>query len=88
MGIQPAREISLVAGTIAAASAAQACHMVGDLKTGHLLGAKPKVQFAAQVVGSVVSVFVSVGLFLLFTKASPCKLTKSMRIYPGFLTIT
>ncbi|KAL5640760.1 hypothetical protein ACGC1H_001300 [Rhizoctonia solani] len=70
--IKPAQEINLVAGIVAAGSAAQACDMVGDLKTGHLLRAKPKNQFVAQVTGSIVSVFLGVGLFVLFTKASPC----------------
>ncbi|KIO25368.1 hypothetical protein M407DRAFT_75782 [Tulasnella calospora MUT 4182] len=46
--------------------------MTGDLKTGHLIGAKPKVQFVAQLVGSTVASFLTVGLFVLFTKASPC----------------
>ncbi|CCO27813.1 putative drug/proton antiporter YHK8 [Rhizoctonia solani AG-1 IB] len=71
-GLKPAQEINLVAGIIAAGSAAQACDMTGDLKTGHLLRAKPKNQFVAQVTGSIVSVFLGVGLFVLFTKASPC----------------
>ncbi|CAE6510756.1 unnamed protein product [Rhizoctonia solani] len=70
--IKPAQEINLVAGIVAAGSAAQACDMTGDLKTGHLLRAKPKNQFVAQVTGSIVSVFLGVGLFVLFTKASPC----------------
>jgi hypothetical protein len=46
--------------------------MTGDLKTGHLVGAKPKVQFVAQLCGVVVAVFLNIGLFNLFTKASPC----------------
>lgn len=71
-GLMPAQEINLVAGIVAAGSAAQASDMTGDLKTGHLLRAKPKNQFVAQITGSVVSVFLGVGLFVLFTKASPC----------------
>jgi len=70
--LMAAQEINLVAGIVAAGSAAQACDMTGDLKTGHLLRAKPKNQFVAQVTGSIVSVFLGVGLFVLFTKASPC----------------
>ena len=45
---------------------------IGDLKTGYLLRAKPKNQFVAQLVGSVVAIFLNVGLFVLFTTASPC----------------
>ena len=46
--------------------------MTGDLKTGHLIGAKPKNQFVAQLVGATVAVFLNVGLFILFTKSAPC----------------
>jgi len=68
----PARMLNLAAGVIAAGSAAQAVDMTGDLKTGYLLRAKPKNQFIAQLAGSLVAVFLTSGLFLLFTKASPC----------------
>jgi len=57
---------------IAAGSAAQASDMTGDLKTGYLLRAKPKYQFIAQLCGAFVAIFMVVGLFILFTKASPC----------------
>jgi len=72
MALKPAQTINLTAGMIAAGSAAQASDMTGDLKTGYLLRAKPRVQFIAQLYGSVVAVFLTSGLFVLFTKASPC----------------
>ncbi|KAK1226738.1 hypothetical protein PQX77_010283 [Marasmius sp. AFHP31] len=72
MAVAPAQMFNLTAGTIASGSAGQSVDMTGDLKTGYLLRAKPKVQFIAQLVGSAVAVFLSVGLFILFTKASPC----------------
>ncbi|KAF8893097.1 OPT oligopeptide transporter protein-domain-containing protein, partial [Infundibulicybe gibba] len=65
----PARMLNLSAGVIAAGSAAQASDMTGDLKTGYLLRAKPRNQFIAQLCGSVVAVFLTSGLFILFTKA-------------------
>jgi uncharacterized oligopeptide transporter (OPT) family protein len=49
--------------------------MTGDLKTGYLLRAKPRNQFVAQLCGSIVSVFLNVGLFILFTQSAPCILT-------------
>lgn len=64
--------LNLTAGVIAAGSAAQGADMTGDLKTGYLLRAKPRNQFVAQIAGSVVAVFLTSGLFILFTKASPC----------------
>lgn len=68
----PARLLNLTAGVIAGGSAAQASDMTGDLKTGYLLRAKPRNQFIAQLFGSVVAIFLTSGLFILFTKASPC----------------
>ena len=47
-------------------------HWSGDLKTGYLLRAKPRNQFVAQLCGAVVAIFLNVGLFILFTTASPC----------------
>ena len=37
-----------------------------DLKTGHLLGASPRAQFFAQLIGSSASIFVTVGAFQLY----------------------
>lgn len=51
--------INLVAGGIAEAGAQQAGDLMQDLKTGHLLGASPKAQFVAQMIGTVYSVFLS-----------------------------
>lgn len=69
---KPAQTLNMAAGVVAAGSAAQASDMTGDLKTGYLLRAKPRNQFIAQLCGSVVAVFLTSGLFILFTKASPC----------------
>ena len=69
--------INLIACVLAAGSAAQASNMTGDLKTGHLLRAKPKHQFVAQLCGATVAVFLKVGLFILFCKSAPCILHPS-----------
>ncbi|KAI0355848.1 oligopeptide transporter [Trametes cingulata] len=68
----PAQTMNLTAGVIAAGSAAQSTDMTGDLKTGYLLRAKPRNQFVAQLCGATVAIFLNVGLFILFTTASPC----------------
>ncbi|KAG1732694.1 OPT oligopeptide transporter protein-domain-containing protein [Suillus paluster] len=49
-----------------------AAHMVGDLKTTHLLRSSPKAVFVAQLFGAVVSIFVSAGLYVVFSTAYPC----------------
>ncbi|KAF5356770.1 hypothetical protein D9756_006705 [Leucocoprinus leucothites] len=70
--IMDAQTLNLAGGVISGGAAAQASDMTGDLKTGYLLRAKPRNQFVAQLCGAVVAVFLSTGLFILFTKASPC----------------
>jgi uncharacterized oligopeptide transporter (OPT) family protein len=67
-----AQLLNLLGGTISAGSAAQSSDMTGDLKTGYLLRAKPRVQFIAQLCGATVAIFLNVGLYILFTTASPC----------------
>jgi len=67
-----AQRLNLMGGVVAAGAAAQSTDMTGDLKTGFLLRAKPKAQYIAQLCGSVVAMFLTVGLYILFTTASPC----------------
>jgi len=67
MPVQDAYMFNLTAGVVSAGAAAQASDMTGDLKTGYLLRAKPRNQFIAQFCGSVVAVFLTTGLFILFT---------------------
>ncbi|KAI9489308.1 OPT oligopeptide transporter protein-domain-containing protein [Zychaea mexicana] len=63
---------NLMAGTIAASAASQSVDMVGDLKTGQLVGASPRSQFLAQAVASIPAIGIAVGLFILFAEAYPC----------------
>lgn len=51
--------INLVAGGVAEAGAQQAGDLMQDLKTGHLIGASPKAQFIAQILGTLYSVVLS-----------------------------
>lgn len=60
------------AGALASQAASHSVDMVGDLKTGHLLGASPSSQFWAQVAGSFLGIWLSVILFVLFASAYPC----------------
>ncbi|KAJ1894846.1 OPT super [Kickxella alabastrina] len=71
-GIMPGNLVgNLVAGGIAEAGAQQAGDLMQDLKTGHLLNASPRAQFAGQMIGSVFSVFVTAGAYLLYNKVYP-----------------
>lgn len=69
---------NLMAGNITASAAAQSVDMVGDFKTGQIVGATPRSQFQTQLVGSFVAVGIAVGLFILFTDAYPCIIDQDM----------
>ncbi|KAG0347208.1 hypothetical protein BG004_008186 [Podila humilis] len=60
---------NLIAGGIAEAGAQQAGDLMQDLKTGHLMGASPKAQFWGQLIGSFASVFISTGVYKLYSAA-------------------
>lgn len=60
---------NLMAGAITAAGASQAADIMQDLKTGHLLGASPRKQLVAQLVGTVIGVLVVVPVFFVFISA-------------------
>ncbi|KAG0259008.1 hypothetical protein BG011_002871 [Mortierella polycephala] len=66
------QKTNLMCANISASICAQAVDMVGDLKTGHLLGASPRSQFLAQCVGSVFAIAAAVPLFILYTEAYKC----------------
>lgn len=73
-----AQRINMTGGIVAAGAAAQSVDMLGDLRTGYLLSASPRVQFVAQAVGSVFSIVLCCGFFVLFSKAYPCIIDESL----------
>jgi len=70
--IKDQQMLNLAGGMVALGAAEQASDMLGDLKTTHLLRASPRVQFYAQLCGALVSIFMSVGMYVLFSQAYPC----------------
>ncbi|KAG0151242.1 hypothetical protein CROQUDRAFT_712984 [Cronartium quercuum f. sp. fusiforme G11] len=64
--------VNLLSGMLAGAAANQTTDMVGDLRTGHLLGASPTSQFYAQLIGAFFSIILAPTLFILFAQAYPC----------------
>ncbi|SMF05032.1 OPT family oligopeptide transporter [Pseudobacteriovorax antillogorgiicola] len=60
---------NLMSAGITGAGASQAGDMMQDLKTGHLLGASPKAQFKAQLIGILSGVFFAVPVYLVFDQA-------------------
>lgn len=60
---------NLMSAGITGAGASQAGDMMQDLKTGYLLGAKPRNQFKAQLFGIMAGVACAVPIYLLYDKA-------------------
>ncbi len=60
---------NLMAAAITGSGASQAGDMMQDLKTGYLLGASPRGQFKAQLVGIAAGVFFCVPIYKLFDSA-------------------
>ncbi|KIM29771.1 hypothetical protein M408DRAFT_22638 [Serendipita vermifera MAFF 305830] len=70
--LQPGNVVAnIIAGGVAEAGAQQAGDLMQDFKTGHLVGASPRAQFQGQVIGSLVSVFVTTTAFTLYSRAYP-----------------
>ncbi|KAJ3988975.1 OPT oligopeptide transporter protein-domain-containing protein [Lentinula detonsa] len=70
--IQPGNIVAnIIAGGVAEAGAQQAGDLMQDLKTGHLCGASPRAQFYGQLIGSVVSIFVTTTAYSLYTRVYP-----------------
>ena len=69
-----AQRMNLVGGAIASGAAGQSTDLVADFRVGFLLKTPPRLQWYAQCIGSVVAMFLSPGMFILFMKAYPCVL--------------
>lgn len=46
--------------------------MIGDFRVGYLLQTPPRLQYAAQLLGTIVATFIAPAVFVLFTTAYPC----------------
>lgn len=70
--IKDAQRVNLVAGGLASGGADVAMSLTSDFRTGFLLGTPPNKQWHAQALGTVISIFLAPGMFVLFTSAYPC----------------
>ncbi|KZO96613.1 oligopeptide transporter [Calocera viscosa TUFC12733] len=70
--LQPGNVVAnIIAGGVAEAGAQQAGDLMQDLKTGHLLHTSPRAQLYSQLLGSLFSIFVTVGAYDLYKRAYP-----------------
>ncbi|KAI1201182.1 OPT oligopeptide transporter protein-domain-containing protein [Nemania serpens] len=70
--ILDAQRINLVAGGLASGAADVGTSLTSDFRTGFLLSTPPNKQWYAQSMGTLISVFLAPGLFVLFATAYPC----------------
>ncbi|KAI3320458.1 OPT superfamily oligopeptide transporter [Xylariaceae sp. AK1471] len=73
--IMDAQRINLVAGGLASGAADVGNALTSDFRTGFLLSTPPNKQWYAQAMGTLISVFLAPGLFVLFSTAYPCILS-------------
>lgn len=71
---ETAQRMNLIGGAIASGAASQSTDLVVDFRVGFLLSTPPRLQWYAQAIGSIVAMFLSPGMFILFMKAYPCVL--------------
>jgi len=62
--VSVAQRMNLVGGAIASGAAGQATDLVTDFRVGFLLKTPPRLQWYAQIIGSVVAMFLSPGMFM------------------------
>ncbi|KAH0562517.1 hypothetical protein GP486_002792 [Trichoglossum hirsutum] len=67
-----AQTLNLIGGAVANGAANQSTDLTVDFRVGFLLRTPPKLQWIAQGIGSVVTIFLAPGMFVLFAKAYPC----------------
>ncbi|KAI1487082.1 OPT oligopeptide transporter protein-domain-containing protein [Biscogniauxia mediterranea] len=80
--IKEAQKLNLVAGGLASGAADVANALTSDFRTGFLLSTPPIKQWHAQLMGTLVSVFLAPGMFVLFTSAYPCILDAEAKHCP------
>lgn len=82
IGLAQASIDNLSAASLSAGAAQQAAELVQDFRTGFLLGTPARQQWYAQLLGTLVAVFLSPGIFVLFGRAFPCILDSTITTCP------
>ncbi|KAM3464681.1 hypothetical protein MY5147_000579 [Beauveria neobassiana] len=73
--VEAAQRLNLVGASITNIGACQGCDLMGDFRVGFLLGTPAHLQYAAQLLGTLVASLVAPAIFLLFATAYPCIIT-------------
>ncbi|OAA74189.1 oligopeptide transporter [Cordyceps fumosorosea ARSEF 2679] len=75
--VEAAQRLNLVGASLTNIGACQGCDLMGDFRVGFLLGTPAHLQYAAQLIGTLVASLVAPATFLLFATAYPCIISNS-----------
>lgn len=70
--VQEKQTINLIAGLVASGTANTSSELTSDFRVGFLLKTPPNLQFYAQGIGCIFSIFIAPAIFVLFMAAYPC----------------
>ncbi|KAL3476678.1 OPT oligopeptide transporter protein-domain-containing protein [Aspergillus californicus] len=70
-----AQRLNLIGGALTNIGASQATDLTGDFRVGFLLGTPATLQYATQIMGTVLATFISPLIFIIFATAYPCILS-------------
>ncbi|KAG5290070.1 hypothetical protein I7I48_09576 [Histoplasma ohiense] len=73
--VQNSQRLNLLGGALTNIGGSQACDLMGDFRVGYLLGTSPRLQYAAQLIGTLFATFFAPSIFLIFATAYPCILS-------------
>ncbi|TIC91778.1 putative oligopeptide transporter [Colletotrichum higginsianum] len=67
-----AQRLNLLGASLTNIGANQGVDLIGDFRVGFLLRTPPRLQYAAQLIGTLVATLVAPSVFVLFATAYPC----------------
>ncbi|KAH9990676.1 OPT oligopeptide transporter protein-domain-containing protein [Xylariaceae sp. FL0662B] len=70
--VTTAQRLNLLGASLTNIGASQGCDLMGDFRVGFLLQTPPRLQYAAQLIGTLIATLVAPAVFVLFAKAYPC----------------
>ncbi|KAK1981466.1 OPT oligopeptide transporter protein-domain-containing protein [Colletotrichum cereale] len=70
--IVDAQRLNLLGASLTNIAASQGVDLIGDFRVGFLLRTPPRLQYVAQLIGTLVATLVAPSVFVLFTTAYPC----------------
>ncbi|KAI1078854.1 OPT oligopeptide transporter protein-domain-containing protein [Whalleya microplaca] len=70
--VTAAQRLNLLGASLTNIGASQGCDLIGDFRVGFLLQTPPRLQYAAQLIGTLIATLVAPAVFVLFAKAYPC----------------